>query len=1175
LVYYFAGTFPEFCIQSNASNESHKLFVVVNDSDSISDGEYNDTNNSDCICKYHTLEEALRDMDHNTFINITASHIMLQSRVTVNNLNNITISGHNFPVVDCNHTGSFVCKNCSNIITNDVKWMQCGFLNQFQCTSQDLDSIGGLHFDSCTNLTIQYSTFVASSVQVCRVSGIITIENVDFSDNHTNSYSLVYYYQQIYGGLFVEQYDDRSISQLNITHCSFINVNRDSPLAQLLFVNGARMNMLISNTRFVNSINSQPAPRTYGNSMAYINISSEACYLTIRNVTFQSNNVVDDGNILSVLMNEYNSIIELHSCVFSNNTASTVALLQTRNLTINNSNFMLNYGKYYLISVQSQMSFFIDLDGVMFLNNNINSAIYYSAYNNSQYSANLLIQNCTFKNNLGTAVYLENSNLKFGKGFTLFENNTAEHGAALYLDLKSRVTFDANSTVSFSSNEARRYGGAIFCSVSADGDCYKNISDTLLVLNNNNGIQFSENAASAGGDSVYFNVQQACDESFQSLSNITLHSFGEQMITSPKKLQLGSPANLITDINATISEYLVSNIMLGHDITIPSCLLDYNEKLAGVAPFLISHIQNTPEQFFVNGSRGLSIGCNTLEGISNLQIFGRVSSNHTSNSNVIDIFDKNFTTIQLRSFYDTIYALKPIVINVIIEISADCHAGFHYNQDNTGILKCVCYTTDSVVLCVGSNATIKRGYWFGTVNGQATVSLCPVNYCNLDRCEATTTFCPLLPSPDDQCSEHRSGIACGNCKTGYTLSFDSVDCVNINECTSGYTTLIVLVTILYWILTFVMVFAVMYFKVGIGYFYSLTFYYSIIDILLGQALHNSDALYQMVTIMSSLARLTPQFLGQLCFVKGLSGIDQQYIHYIHPLAILFILLLIIMTTRFSPRLSLFVSRGVIHVICFLLLLSYTSIASTSLLLMRPLSFTGIGKAYTYLSPDIEYFNGRHLAYGLAATACCVVIVIGLPLLLILEPFINHKINFARIKPLLDQFQGYYKDKYRYFASYYMIGRLILLIIVNVNINNVYTIAYMQIAVLVIMTLIHIIVRPYAKNIINAIDGFLLLTTLMVAILQPFEASNGFNTNTVIGLSFFLVLLPLFIFIVMIIPYVNMQQIKKFMMLCVSSVKSSKRNEIPNRDIELQPTPSEVYQVTIDQDLRESISTTIV
>ena len=74
-------------------------------------------------------------------------------------------------------------------------------------------------------------------------------------------------------------------------------------------------------------------------------------------------------------------------------------------------------------------------------------------------------------------------------------------------------------------------------------------------------------------------------------------------------------------------------------------------------------------------------------------------------------------------------------------------------------------------------------------------------------------------------------------------------------------------------------------------------------------------------------------------------------------------------------------------------------ASTSLLLMRSLKFYKIDKVYTYLSPDIEYFHGRHLAYSIVALFCAIFIVIGLPLVLILEPFLNHKINFVKIKPL--------------------------------------------------------------------------------------------------------------------------------------------------------------------------------
>jgi len=1316
------GIYPDSCVQ----NESRKVLIIANNLN------YNNVGQNDCICWYYSFEAALKDLDNNTYVNLTISFATVSSPVSASNLNNVTISGHAFPTVDCNNTGSLLCEHCNNFIIDNIKWRKCGYFNNNPFNLADSgthhsNGARGLYFVSCTNIIIRLSTFIESLVTVFQASGVIKTECVKFLDisenlnaNDTNIDTQSYNYN----GLLIDQNISTPL-KIFIINCLFSNTP-GSASVQLLIVKAKIASMQINDTAFVN-ISIKPLPSIYFNSIIYIDIIAEESNVTFYNVTFHFNNV---RNILSVFMNENASTIQLHSCVFFNNTASKLAVLTTRNLTITDSRFQWNDVKANLISTSSQTSDFnrltisnnfggpllslnscnisanfkdshvqgntlvsghglivvtdyyeldVSLADIQFISNNVStegsafycsnsivkpldqlnlqgstegranssllpthklvlqnvqvlmqygsghgagvyislsqqsydscsssytikqctfgsinnikSVIYYSASEDSQYNAHLLIQNCTFKNNFGTALYLVNSNLMFEDGYTLFENNTAEHGAAMYLDLNSSITFDVNSMVLFHRNEARKYGGAIFCSVSMNGNCYKNVSDILLVLNNSGMIKFSDNAANIWGDSIYFSVEESCDEDFLSASNITLHPFGKEMVTSPKELKLDPPAVLLNytnvtglnDIYSVYPTYLIPNIMLGQNITIPSCLLDYNQKPGGIAPFLISQVDITHKRYFINSSRGLSIGCHSFQGINNLQIVGNLSSDDNLSRNffyIIDnsvlrkyVSDNDYITIQVYSSYDAIYALKPTEVYLIIEISAKCHAGFHYIQEEN---KCICYTTDGIISCTGSNADITRGYWFGTVNEQTTVVVCPVSYCKFDRCEGATAMCPLLPSPDDQCGDHRVGIACGKCEDGYTLSFDSVDCVNINDCTTGQLILIVSMTCLYWILTVTVVFAVMHFKVGIGYFYGIMFYYSIIDILSGQVLLNSNALYRTVTVLSSLARLTPQFLGQLCFVRGLSGIDQQYIHYIHPLAILFLLLLISISARFSPRLSLFVGRGVIHVICFLLLLSYTSIASASLLLMRPLTFAGINKIYTYLSPDIEYFHGRHLVYGLVAIVCGLVIVIGLPLLLLLEPFLNSKVNFSRIKPLLDQFQGHYKDKYRYFASYYMICRLVLLIIVNANINNIFTVAYLQLGALVVMALIHFIVRPYANKILNYADGFLLLIAIMVAMLQPIEASSRFAANTVIGLSFFFVLLPLFTYTVLIIPYVNKENIKKIMKFVVSSViKSPKTAEPANRGIELQPVSQDVYQVTVDEELRDSTATTIV
>jgi len=82
----------------------------------------------------------------------------------------------------------------------------------------------------------------------------------------------------------------------------------------------------------------------------------------------------------------------------------------------------------------------------------------------------------------------------------------------------------------------------------------------------------------------------------------------------------------------------------------------------------------------------------------------------------------------------------------------------------------------------------------------------------------------------NQCSSHRSGTACGSCEESYTLSFDSVDCVNVDKCTTGQTVLVVTLSMIYWIVIVILVFIMTYYHVGIGYLYAITYFYSMQDI---------------------------------------------------------------------------------------------------------------------------------------------------------------------------------------------------------------------------------------------------------------------------------------------------------------------------------------------------------
>ena len=192
-------------------------------------------------------------------------------------------------------------------------------------------------------------------------------------------------------------------------------------------------------------------------------------------------------------------------------------------------------------------------------------------------------------------------------------------------------------------------------------------------------------------------------------------------------------------------------------------------------------------------------------------------------------------------------------------------------------------------------------------------------------------------------------------------------------------------------------------------------------------------------------------------------------------------------------------------ICLLLLLAYTSLASTSLQLLRPLTFHDVDEVHTYSSPNIKYFTGRHLVYAIVAILCEVIIVIGLPLFLFFEPLLSRKINFVKMKPLLDQFQGCYKDKYRWFAVYYLICRQVIILIVYVGNGDYYSKLYYLQTACVIIAMIHGLIQPYKKKIVNGLDLAILLILVLVINLNTFTFLYPISSQLLIVLLF----LPLF------------------------------------------------------------------
>ena len=703
----------------------------------------------------------------------------------------------------------------------------------------------------------------------------------------------------------------------------------------------------------------------------------------------------------------------------------------------------------------------------------------------------MILESLKFTNNSGCALYVANCQVDM-RGTSIFKDNNAIEGGAIYFD--NSLVIWRNTTLLFQNNAAALYGGAVFVKITKG---YKLFFQPPLCVN----VSFLDNSAAFGGNSWYFSIPTSCPLNISAVLyqltriNYGFSTYNKQINASPNDLRFTSTSTRCVDNTTRCSSYSVKNIMPGQILNIPAEVVDYFNLPAGPMQFYVTCINCSG--YHITGNNPVLIG----KSFQDVAIVGRnVVSNNTN------------VTLLLRSFLNA--ETKVISINLTVELTT-CVPGFEYYNES-GFQTCKCYKNRKHIIFCSSDtsAEIKKGYWIGIVNNKTTTTFCPKKYCTLKHCGNTTDYCTLPLRYDIQCGEHRCGPACGSCTPNHVLSFDSDVCVNENQCSTRMTALLLILSFMYWIVVVAVIIILtnFNFQVGLGYAYGIVYFYSVIDILIEENVLVTGGLFRFVATFSSFAKLTPQFLGTMCFIKSgqWSGIDQQFFHYVHPIAILFILLLIILVARYSPRVSMLIGRSIIRAICLILLLAYTSIASTSLELLRPLMFHDVQGVYTYSSPHLPYFQCRHILYGCFAIVCEIVIVIGLPLLLILEPFISYKVDFARIRPLLDQYQGCFKDNRRTFAAFYLLCRLAIIAVVYAETRNYYNRLFMLNVVCIIIAMVHTSVLPYKNSNLNTLDGIILLTTVLIVNVNTVLSYTTFaSSNT--ELVIVLVIVPLIVF----------------------------------------------------------------
>jgi len=913
----------------------------------------------------------------------------------------------------------------------------------------------------------------------------IRVEHSNFTNNNASfaSSSAVYFHLAT---------NDQNDYIVYIQYCNFINNNNGTIW---IFTTESKLSshLVIINEVLVMGSEMIGSPTGGGAVSVVLNGLSNNTF-NITKVTFLFNDYmgIAGGALYIKTADTYNNV-SIRNCHFHGNTANGegAALFIMDGNTGTSEDMYQTY-----IYVQSNFT----------SNSGGNSVVYISA--GSTYTEVFLFDKSELLNNIGTAIHLQSSKFKFGSDI-IFSGNSANDGGALYCERGALLLFQNEGKIHFYNNSGAQYGGVIYADLGSN--CGELFSYESHVPYSIWPIQFSNNFAGISGSSMYFNIHRHCmiNPDYNSTNSILYlphrfkydEPFSKAVVSSPLSLKLYFTEQ--DGFQTGDNTYLAKHNILGHHISFNGSVFDYFNHSAAPTQFDVQCYHNC-EDTELTDNRLLVDNITALS----LILIGKQVPPEGRN-----------VTLKFTSVLETFN--KKISASVEVEL-VPCSPGYFYDR----VCKCCdCYHHQDIVGCVGDYNEMKRGYWFGAVENITTVSLCPNQYCEYgkNRKETRPGYCLIPQKLDDQCKLHRTGVACGDCSSGYTLTYDSPDCVSNHQCSPLMTTLVVVLTILYWIAIIVVVFGVMNFqcRISSGYVYGILYYYSIVDILLGNNPYVTGGVFQLVAILSSFAKLSPQLFGKLCFVKGLSRIDQQFIHYSHAVAISLFLVIIITIARHRPKVAYYVSHCIIHVICLLLLLAYTSLASTSLQLLKPLTFASVDEVYVYLSPNYTYFRGRHAFYGIIAALCGLIVVIGMPLLLLLQPFINPMVSFIKVMPIIDQFQSCYKDKYRYFASYYLFCRLVIIIIVFICDSNYYTMLYCLQTACIIIAIIHIWIQPYKDNFLNGLDGVILLTLSLVVGVNSFTFLSTATPAIVSALLFF----PLLIFCI--------TGIRKLISCCVS------------------------------------------
>ena len=377
----------------------------------------------------------------------------------------------------------------------------------------------------------------------------------------------------------------------------------------------------------------------------------------------------------------------------------------------------------------------------------------------------------------------------------------------------------------------------------------------------------------------------------------------------------------------------------------------------------------------------------------------------------------NFTIISKSELCELFLTIESLNWHAFYIQLLPCPVGFTLQN---GVCDCDPFLPPDIDTCYIDLSAIRRpaNTWITahTLANNTTNYL--ISDCPMDYCLPYSTNVNLVHL-DLQCQFNRTGILCSQCPHPLSMVFASSRCM---QCTNVHI-LITIIIIVAGIVLVVLLY-VLNLTVTNGTINGIIFYANIVSINDSVFLVNDNVFKPLRVFIS----FTNMDLGiETCFYNGLDSYAKMWLQLFFPSYLIIIAVSIIIASRHSSRILRLTYSRSLPVLATLFLLSYTGVlrvALTVLFSYSTITHYPSGDKQTVWSIDasVPLFG---LKFTILFITCLMLLIILIPfsIALLFTRFLSRFRIINHFKPLLDAFQGSYKDKYYYWVAVNIIIRI--------------------------------------------------------------------------------------------------------------------------------------------------------